>query len=130
MRDETTEVQDSYLQKFVSAMATADWDEATVLMCLNNIYDDGFEDGKNEGCGRLHKPLYSLYCHQLNQTMATGRNCITKEEVKSELLSYLSGDHNNEQIKNLSKLKPDTLAEMYEFEIYGHQEEDAEFGDD
>jgi len=54
--------------------------------------------------------------------MATGRNSASKEEVKEGLISYLSGDHDDEDIKRLSEFKPDELAEMHEFEIHEHDE--------
>jgi hypothetical protein len=61
--------------------------------------------------------MYSLYCHQNNVLMATGENSRTKEEVKEALLSYLSADHDEDDIKRLSNEEPDVLAGMYEFEI-------------
>ena len=60
---------------------------------------------------------YHLYCLQNNGLMATGLNSRTKEEVKDSLISYLSADHNDDNLKTLETINPDELAEMYEFEI-------------
>lgn len=50
--------------------------------------------------------------------MNTGRNSKTKEEVKESLLSYLSADHDDEQLENYRlNVPPDELAGYYEFEI-------------
>ena len=70
----------------------------------------------------MKNKIYSLWCCQNHEYMASGRNSATKEEVKEGLLSFLSGDHDEEDIKRLSVYKPDELAEMYEFEIHEHDE--------
>ena len=61
---------------------------------------------------------YQLYCNQNHEYMNTGRNSKTKEELKESLLSYLSADHDEEQLENYRKNVPlDELAGYYEFEI-------------
>lgn len=65
---------------------------------------------------------YSLFCLQNNVYMAIGRNYLTKEDVKSDLLGYLFGDPEDGPIEELSKYSPDELAGMYEFEIVEHSE--------
>ena len=65
---------------------------------------------------------YSLFDHQVGRYMATGENSESKEEVKDALLSYLSADHDEDELKELAILPPDELAAMYEFEIEAHEE--------
>ena len=66
---------------------------------------------------------YQLYCNQNNEYMNTGRNSTSKEEVKEALLSYLSADHDDEQLENYRKnVSPDELAGYYEFEIHETKE--------
>lgn len=66
--------------------------------------------------------MFSLYCLQNREYMHSGRNSATKEEVKEGLLSFLSGDHTDEDLATLAKATPDELAEMYQFEIEEHSE--------
>lgn len=70
----------------------------------------------------MYPIFYSLHCNQVGRIMASGKNSKTLYEVKEGLLSYLSGDHNEKEIKRLSKLSPDELAEMYDFTIFEHYE--------
>lgn len=58
--------------------------------------------------------------------MASGRNSKTLKDLKEGLLSYLSGDHTDKEIKKLNKMTVHDIAEMYEFHIettnYKHKE--------
>jgi len=52
--------------------------------------------------------------------MLTGRNCLTKEAAKSDLLHYLSVYRSEGELAELSKLTPDELAARFQCEIFKH----------
>jgi len=49
--------------------------------------------------------------------MATGRNDISLKELKKSLLGYLSGDHDDNELKKLKKIPMKELCAIYEFKI-------------
>ena len=61
---------------------------------------------------------YALADKQLNgQLLATGRNDTSLSELKIDFLSYLSGDHDEEELKELDKLPIEELTDLFDFEI-------------
>jgi hypothetical protein len=64
--------------------------------------------------------MYSIFDKQLRRLMLTGRNSPTKEAAKGDLLHYLSADHTQEELAELSKLAPDELAAHFDCEIFKH----------
>lgn len=51
------------------------------------------------------------------QIMHSGRNSKDKEELKDGLLSFISVDHSEKEMKKLRKLSVGELCEMFEFDI-------------
>ena len=65
--------------------------------------------------------LYRLWDKQTLTYLATGNGCRTKEDVKCDLLSYYSADHDDKDIESLSKMTPDDVAEIGDFEIRSYE---------
>jgi hypothetical protein len=64
--------------------------------------------------------MFSIFDTQLQRLMLTGRNSPTKEAAKDDLLHYLSADHSQEELTELSKLTLDELAARCHWQILKH----------
>jgi hypothetical protein len=61
-------------------------------------------------------PLYDL---QVGGYLHSGRNSLSKEELKEAFISYISVDFNDEDDEtHYRKLSIEELTEMWEFEIH------------
>lgn len=65
---------------------------------------------------------YALFCLQNHELMATGRNDTSLKEIKESLLSYLSADHDDKELKSLAKMSAKGIADLYDFEILSQAE--------
>jgi hypothetical protein len=66
------------------------------------------------------KTYLSLYCKQTCRIMAIGRNSEKRPELKEAILSFVSIDHDDEEMKKLGSMKLNDLCDMFEFKILVH----------
>lgn len=60
---------------------------------------------------------YALYDLQCGRRMATGLNTTSLKKMKEAMLSYFSGDHDDDELKDLQKCSATELCAAYEFKI-------------
>lgn len=66
---------------------------------------------------KTSKIYFHLFCCQNGDVMETGKNTETLEELKDELLSYISVDVEEEDEETLKNMSVEEIATMWEFDV-------------
>jgi hypothetical protein len=106
--------------KILAMQAQDRWERETLLHIATPWHLVAAHKASGEAKQTHSTAMYSIYDKQLRRLMLTGRNSPTKAAAKSDLLHYLSADHTQAELAELSELTPDELAARRQCEIVKH----------